>query len=445
MENLIKSVRDKKVTIIGAGISGKAASELACYLGAKVILTDDNNKKEILNDNNKIKYCFGYYPDESLNSELVIVSPGIDCNKNIFIKKVKQKKRPIVSEREFASWFTNSKTIAITGSNGKSTVVEILGKVFKLKFPNTMIGGNIGIPYSSNVLNELKNKLKHVIHILEISSYQLEKVYFFKPEISCILNIAKDHLERYGSYKNYYQTKFKIYNENKLFYNGEDEILKERFSKTKHTTPFSTKNDKEYSINEKKIFNKLNNDHIDLSKINLLGNHNIENIFAVLYISNEMNIEFEFVKKIIYNFKSLEHRMEKINSNPLIINDSKSTNLHSCKAAVNSFDENMILILGGYSNEKIEKDEIISIVNKKTIKRIICYGEIGETIYGIIKNYKKSKYINNFKEAIFESLDKLSKNEILLFSPGFKSFDQFINFEERGIAFRKNIEEYFKK
>ena len=119
-----------------------------------------------------------------------------------------------------------------------------------------------------------------------------------------------------------------------------------------------------------------------------------------------MNIEFEFVKKIIYNFKSLEHRMEKINSNPLIINDSKSTNLHSCKAAVNSFDENMILILGGYSNEKIEKDEIISIVNKKTIKRIICYGEIGETIYEIIKNYKKSKYINNFKEAIFESLDK---------------------------------------
>ena len=208
----MKSIKDKKVTVIGAGLSGKGASQLASYLGAEVLLTDIKNKLDYKEKYDRIKISLGTYPEEAFQSELIIVSPGIDCQKNEFVIKLAKQNIPIISEIEFASWFTKSKLIAITGSNGKSTVVEILGNIIKHKYPNAMVGGNIGIPFSENVLRELKNKLTNVIHVLEISSYQLEKTYAFKPQIACILNISKDHLDRYDSYESYYKTKFKSKN-----------------------------------------------------------------------------------------------------------------------------------------------------------------------------------------------------------------------------------------
>jgi len=446
MNQPMKSIKDKKVTIVGAGISGKGASQLATYLGAEVLLTDI--KKNVTHKEkylDRVKISLGSYPEEAFQSELIIVSPGINCQKNEFIKKLAKKNIPIISEIEFASWFTKSKLIAITGSNGKSTVVEILGNIIKQKYPNTMIGGNIGIPFSQNVLRELKNRLKNVIHVLEISSYQLEKTYTFNPEIACILNISKDHLDRYDSYESYYKTKFKIYKKNKLFYNTEDEILKHKFLGLSNTAPFSIRNDNSFAIKNNRIINKANNTFFELSKIKLIGKHNIENILAVLHMLNEINIEHKIIEKTIYNFQPLNHRMEKINDQPLIINDSKSTNMHSCKAAIDSFEGDMILILGGYSSEAVNKDEIIDIINKKNIKNVICYGQVGMKLHKNINRYKNSKYLKNLKKATQEAIINLSTNMTLLFSPGFKSFDQFNNFEERGNAFKEYVNIYIKK
>ena len=446
MYKQMKSIKDKKITVIGAGISGKGASQLACYLGAKVLLTDIkkkiDNKEEYLNN---VKISLGTYPEEAFQSELIIVSPGINCQKNEFIKKLAKKNIPIISEIEFASWFTKSKLFAITGSNGKSTVVKILGNIIKKKYPNAMIGGNIGIPFSQNVLSELKNKLDNVIHILEISSYQLEKTYSFKPQTACILNISKDHLDRYDNYESYYKTKFKIYNNNKLFYNIEDKILKQKFLGLSNTIPFSIKNDNSFLIENNKIINKSNNNFFEISKIKLIGKHNIENILAVLHMLSEIKIEHKTIEQTIYNFQSLNHRMEKIKDLPLIINDSKSTNMHSCKAAIDSFKGDITLILGGYTNETINEDEIIKIINKNNIKNIICYGQIGPKLHKIINKYKNSKYLENLKEATQEAIFNISENMTLLFSPGFKSFDQFNNFEERGDAFKEYISIYLKK
>ena len=441
----MKSIKDKKITVIGAGLSGKGASQLASYLGAEVLLTDIKNKLDYKEKYDRIKISLGTYPEEAFQSELIIVSPGIDCQKNEFVIKLAKQNIPIISEIEFASWFTKSKLIAITGSNGKSTVVEILGNIIKHKYPNAMVGGNIGIPFSENVLRELKNKLTNVIHVLEISSYQLEKTYAFKPQIACILNISKDHLDRYDSYENYYKTKFKIYNNNKLFYNIEDEILKHKFEGLSNTVPFSIKNDKSFLIKNNRIINKANNTFIELSKVQLIGKHNIENILAVLHMLNEIKVEHEIIEKTIYNFQSLNHRMEKINNHPLIINDSKSTNIHSCKAAIDSFDSDIILILGGYSAESIDENEIISIINKKNIKNVICYGQVGMKLHKIIDRYNNSRYLENLKEATKEAIINLSADMTLLFSPGFKSFDQFNNFEERGNAFKEYVNIYIKK
>ena len=443
----IKKIKDKNITVVGAGLSGLGASQLACYLGANVTLTDIN-KVSIKNKNNfkNITMSLGKYPKQLTECELMIVSPGIDCRKNSFIKKVEKNGTPIISEIEFASWFTDSKIIAITGSNGKSTVVRLLSEILKEHYSNTMLGGNIGIPFSSNVLKELKNKTKNTIHVLEISSFQLEKVYFFKPDIACILNISKDHLNRYKNYNEYYNTKFKIFNGNKLFYNGDDKILKEKFKNLKNTAPFSLYEDNLFSFKKDLIIKKSNkNKFINISKINLIGKHNIQNIFAVLHITEEINKDFNISKKIIYNFKPLKHRMEKIKNSPTFINDSKSTNLTSTAVAVNSYKKNITLILGGYSKDIIDKKAVLNIIKKKRVNKVICYGDIGTQLLDIIKKYKFSIFIEDFQKAIIYCAKMAQKNEIILLSPGFKSFDQFNNFEERGNAFKKHIYNYYKK
>lgn len=443
----LKEIKDKNITIVGAGLSGLGASKLASYLGAKVTLTDI--KKVSIKNNKKLKNVtmyLGEYPEELNNCDLIIVSPGIDCRKNDFIKEVEKHCIPIISEIEFASWFTKSKIIAITGSNGKSTVVKLLAEIFKKHYSNTMLGGNIGISFSSNVLEELKNKSKNTIHILEISSFQLERIYYFKPNIACILNISKDHLDRYENFKEYYSTKFKIYSGNKLFYNEDDIILTENFKNLKNTFSFSLQNGDLFYLKNNLIINKKNKENfIDISKINLIGKHNLQNIIAVLHINEEINTNFNITKKIIYNFKPLKHRMEKIKTNPIIINDSKSTNLNSTVAAINAYKDKINLILGGYSNESIFKDEIVKITNRIRVNKIICYGQAGTQLHKIVKKHKKSKYINNFKEATKYALQNSNKNEIILLSPGFKSFDQFNNYEERGNAFKKYVADYYKK
>ena len=233
-----------------------------------------------------------------------------------------------------------------------------------------------------------------------------------------------------------------------MFYNKDDVILNKNFSGKSRTISFSIKTDKNYSIKNNKIIKNNSNEIIlNQNKINLIGNHNLSNILASIYISREMGISYNEIKKTLYKFKPLEHRLEPINTRnkTLFINDSKSTNLTSTIVAINSFTKKIILIIGGFSKGAIDKNQLAYIVNKKTIMHIICYGQKGQDLYRQIKTKKESVYIKDFKKSI-EHAAKIAKNEhIVLLSPGFKSFDQFNNFEERGNAFKNIIKNYYKK
>ena len=273
-KNFINTIQNKKITIVGAGISGLGAAHLAQHLGASVTLTDINHKlkKQDLIRLKDINIILGKYPDidKTFQSELVIVSPGIDCTKNKFIQKISHKKIPIISEIEFASWYTKSKIIAVTGTNGKSTVVKLVADMISTKYSNTMLGGNIGISFSMNVLDEIKNNKNDVIHVLEISSFQLEKIYLFKSSIACILNISPDHLNRYKDFEDYCNTKFKIYNKNLLFYNGNDNVLDKKFIKNKMCESFS--NHSKIKIANNTIYDsKTNQKILNIKKTNLLA------------------------------------------------------------------------------------------------------------------------------------------------------------------------------
>ena len=450
IDYLKRNIENKDITILGAGISGKGAAVLANYLGANVLLS--NNKKidnlNTLNKNIEIEYS---HSNKCLKSDLVIISPGINPHKNKIIKEIEKLNIPIISEIEFGYWFTKSPIIAVTGSNGKSTVVKLLYEIFKNEFKDAMLGGNIGISFSENVYNELINKNKTIIHILELSSFQLQKTIKFKPNLSCILNITKDHIKRHGSFENYFNDKLKIIqNSSKdsyITYNGDDLKLKGYFSSNKNALPFSIKNKmQDFTINDKRIFyTKKKKLIINQDNTNLIGNHNLSNLLASIQIAKIFNIDSKTIKDSLLTFKPLKHRMEKlkIKSDKIFINDSKGTNLVATHSAIDSFDKNIILIIGGYSDDNIIDDDIEKLIKRKNIHSIICYGQIGNKLFKIAKKTKKTYYKKLFSDAILYAIKHSFNDSIVLLSPGYKSFDQFKNFEERGDKFKEIINQYY--
>ena len=444
-----QNIKNKNITVLGAGISGIGASNLAYYKNAKVLLSNNKKFNNESSLNNKIKKEY-LHSNKCMNSDLVIISPGINSKDNNTVKKIETQNIPIISEIEFASWFTKSPIIAVTGSNGKSTVVKILYHIFKNKYKNVFLSGNIGVSFSMNVYKELKNKLKNSIHILEVSSFQLERIHSLKPYISCILNITEDHLDRHGSFNNYLNQKIKItknHNEESfIVYNQDDKNLKKILKDKINSYPYSLKNKNAFYIKKNTIYcSKTNKKIINQEQTKLIGKHNLSNILACIEICRLFNISLEHIINSLLDFKPLDHRMEVIykKNNFLIINDSKGTNLDSTESAIKSFDNKIILLLGGFSKEQINQQKIINTTKSKNIYKIICFGKIGKNIYKILNEYKSIKYIKNFEKAILKSIEYSLNEKSILFSPGFKSFDEFKNFEERGNMFKKIVNNYY--
>ena len=345
------NIKNKNITIIGGGVSGIAAAQLASYLGANVFLSDKKNIK--YNFKKYISYEEGEHTEKCYECDFAIVSPGVNIN-NTFFNDFNKKNIQLISEIEFASWYTSSPIIGITGSNGKSTTVSILKNIFSHEYESTFMGGNIGVPFSLNVLNENKNKKKDVIHILELSSFQLEKINTFKPYIACILNLSEDHLDRYSSANDYYNAKLNItknlnkecyflYNKkNRAYYTGLEQ-------KTNIIELNLNSSNSDFFLDKDCIVDYKNNSTlIDCKKIKLKGTHNIENIIACIHIAKLFKIDNSIIKNALENFNPLKHRMEivKIKNNITYIDDSKATIV--------------------YDNDKVTDSEILSSLQANT-------------------------------------------------------------------------------
>ena len=418
----------KKISILGAGRSGIAAAKLGSYAGAKVLLSDTKSNIHDININN-VSVEWGGHSNKVLESDFIIKSPGIPNNINI-IEKAKIKNIKIISEIEFAGSFTSLPIIAITGSNGKTTTVELLNNIFKNAGYNSILGGNVGTPFSENVLCEISKKYKDGVHLLELSSFQLEQTENLSLEIGCILNISEDHLDRYKNYEEYINTKLKITklinNNGFIVYNNNDEILRKKISGTKNSIAFS--------------YTDLYKTKINTDNIHLKGKHNHSNIAAILAISNIYNISENIIINTLENFKSLPHRLEfikKINGIS-IYNDSKATNIRSMVAAIDSFRENIVVVVGGLDKGN---SNFLSAMEKfeDKIKFISCYGESGEKIFNMIKTKFSCCYNKLFSKAVSEAILNSKKDDVLLLSPGCASYDQFGSYIERGNKFKQII------
>ena len=438
----------KNVGIVGLGKSGYWASKLAKNLHYNVFVSDTNSNIDtsMIDDleNLGVETELGKHTNKILNSDIIIKSPGISNDIEI-LKKIKESDIPIISEIEFAGMISNVKNICITGTNGKTTTVSLIDQILKEEL-NVLKSGNIGIPFSQIVLEHRlydKNDIDYCI--LELSSFQLEHCSHLKKEISAFINISNDHLDRYESFNDYFNTKLKIFENSKYcFFNNEDKILKEKIKNDNiDKEPFSTQEDKgNFFFENNKIFSNDRSISINIDEISIKGIHNISNIMIAAEIAHKVGIKKENIFKAIKNFKGLEHRFEFLKSFNSIdyINDSKSTNVDSTVKALKSITKKVVLILGGIPKEN-DFNEIL--LYKSKILKIVVYGEAKDMIYDSLSQEVEVLKIHSFDDAVHIAIKNAIKDSVVLLSPGCASFDQFNNYEERGIKYKNIIERFY--
>lgn len=435
----------KKILIWGIGLTGISCVNFFIKKGIipRIIDTRINIKKSLLFHKMPkfIKIKLGLKISTWIfESDLIVISPGISIYHPLLVQAAKFGIE-IIGDIELFCRETNKPIIAITGSNGKTTVTTMLKNIAKQQKTYTItVGGNIGIP-ALDILND-----KTDIYILELSSFQLETTYSLKAHVAVVLNITPDHIDRYPlGFKQYKKTKLKIYqNAKTCIFNIKDNFTKLiNLDKYQKKVTFG-KNFGDYYISSYKLqlwISYKNEKLVNIKNILLKGTHNLENILATIAISDIIGFSRKNILKVILSYTGLKHRFQVIlnKNNIKWINDSKSTNIDSTIKAINSIQlkGTLWLILGGYA-----KNANFSILDKhlnykKT--KIYCYGTDGKNIANLFP--KISINVNTLAEIIFLITKKIKPNDVVLLSPGCSSTDQFVNFEERGNLFSKLVKQ----
>ncbi len=430
-----------KALIIGAGVSGKSANKMLKKLGYSTYLLDD-----------KKKIRFAGLKDRLLsNLSLVVLSPGVELSHKLVVE-AQTKNIEVVGELELGFRELKCKTIAITGTNGKTTTTTLVKELMLGEAENVYVGGNIGIPVTSFAMNTKPND----VAVLEVSSFQLETISTFHPHVACLLNITPDHLNRHKTMQNYINAKLRIFeNQEPSDYaviNLDDPLLNtlDLSSIKSQIYYFSIKmpckgcyleNGSIYFNNGQESFYIMQE-----SDISLAGEHNLSNVLAGLLCAILSNAKINLLGAKVHNFKGVSHRLEYITevNGVTYINDSKSTNISSTIVAMHAMKEPTTLILGG-SDKGFEFDELFENVTEN-IKNFVLVGETKNKIlksaqkYGISNVYEAS----SFKDAVKLSESLAERGEIVLLSPACASFDMFKNYEQRGKVFASLVREIEK-
>ena len=433
----------KRVVILGAGISGMGAAMLAKKMDLDVFVSDnakiDVNNREIL-INNKIDWeDNGHSLKNIINADEVIKSPGISDQIEL-IQILKNNQIPVISEIEFAYKYTTSKIIAVTGSNGKTTTTLLIGHILKKAGLDVLIAGNIGISFSG----ELAIRDYDYI-VLETSSFQLDGINTFKPDIAILLNISQDHLDRYNyNMSEYIRSKFRI-SENQndtdfLIYNTDDLLVKNILTNARKI-PVSLNNFQEEGAfyNEGIIIN-LNNTTMKIQELSLQGKHNLFNSMAAAMAARVLEIKDSVISQAMTDFENLEHRLEYVLTVHGIdfINDSKATNINSCWYALESMSKDVVWIAGGV--DKGNDYKLLEQIVEEKVKAIICLGKDNEKIINSFRGKVNTiVQATDMSDAVDQSYTLASQGDVVLLSPACASFDMFSNYEDRGLQFKNEV------
>jgi UDP-N-acetylmuramoylalanine--D-glutamate ligase len=443
----------RKIIILGAGESGVGTALLAKQKGFDVFVSDASAIQPVFKaelDANNIPYESGTHDVvRILAADEVMKSPGIP-EKNELVQQIRAKGIPVISEIEFGFRYKGaSKIVAITGSNGKTTTTSLLFHICKVAEADVAIVGNIGFSFARQIVEDPK-----ALYVIEVSSFQLDDIDTFRPDIAILLNITEDHLDRYNyQFENYIKSKFRII-ENQtekdcFIYCIDDEVITQQLELlTTHTNllPFSMKQElkKGGYIKNDQMMLKIQEERVTMSIYDfaLKGKHNAYNTMAASIAASTLGIRKEKIREAVSNFHSLEHRMEFVATVKGVdfINDSKATNVNSTWYALESMQKPTVLILGGV--DKGNDYELVADLVKEKVKAIICMGTDNTKLISFFKD-KVAQIIevDSAKKAVNASFKLAEKGDVVLLSPACASFDLFKNYEDRGHQFKESVKE----
>ena len=443
-------IHGKKIVILGSALSGVAAAKLAVRQGADVFVSD--NQDTLANQDTLIELKalgipgeLGQHSDQIYDADLWIISPGIAQDSEL-VQKAQSNDIPIISEIEFASWFTEAPILAITGSNGKTTTAHLLAEMIQTDDLHGALAGNVGIPFAEMVLEDLGNPDPKRVWVLEISSFQMEFIEHFKPYIAIFLNITPDHLNRYPSMKEYIAAKMNMWSrqtaEDFIVYNADDTILVEEIAEsTSRKIAFGLGHHPEaiFQPNRTKIYTEEHATLIEMNQLALPGKHNLANALAAATAARLMGVSNKSIATTMSQFSGVPHRLEPIAeiNGVTYINDSKATNLDAVQVALESFTQPIILLLGGLDKGGDFRSLLPHTHNN--LKEVIAFGQAKELILTALRDAVRSTSVMDLKEALELAQNCSQPGDVVLLSPGCASFDQFKNFEERGDHFRSLV------
>lgn len=447
------NLKGKKFLVVGAGISGIAATELLIKHNVSVILYDakEEQKPEEIRKKSpilaEVELVLGELPETIIEQcDIAILSPGVPIDIPI-VERMKKAGMQIWGEIELAYAFEQGKVLAITGTNGKTTTTSLLGEIIKHVSFDVKVVGNIGIPYTSMVSDTTKES----ITVAEISSFQLETVHKFCPQVSAILNITPDHLNRHKTMENYIAVKESIIKNQRAddtcVLNYEDEVLR-KFGTLVHTKTifFSSKRrlEKGLYLDGEEIVYQTEHELLPIVKISdlhLVGSHNVENVMAATAIAYAIGVPIEVIRKAVLAFQGVEHRVEFVCEKDGIIyyNDSKGTNPDASIQAIRAMSRPTLLIGGGYDKQS-EFDTYIKEFGDK-VKLLVLIGATKEKIAKTARQYGFDAilFADSLKEAVRLCREHAKQGDAVLLSPACASWDMFQSYEQRGTLFKEYV------
>ena len=432
------------ISILGGGESGVGAALLAKSKGFDVFLSDAGQLKENYQQTlreNQIEFeTGGHSLERILGSQEIIISPGIP-EKTDIVKAIKAKGISLVSEIEFAARYTKAKIVAITGSNGKTTTTLLTYHFLKSAGLKVGLAGNIGQSFAKQVMED-----QHDIYVLEISSFQLDRCFQFKPDVAVLLNITPDHLDRYEyKFENYIASKFRIFQNadasTSCVFWADDEVLKANLAKIAtsarlKTVSFKTKADAYITADSI----QFDGTTLNLADAPLNGPHNAINMSVAILAAHEAGISFSQILQSLPFFENAPHRLESCGSwnGVEFINDSKATNVDAVFYALNSYKQPLILMMGGV--DKGNEYEVLDPLVKEKVKGLICLGtdnaKLEAHFGGIVPQLFAT---DSLEKAVKKGMEWAASGDVVLLSPACASFDLFKNYEDRGDQFKNTV------
>lgn len=435
----------RHILVFGLARSGFAAARLLLGAGAKVCGADENEKVEIPPDLTTLETHLGHFRAEIIDDiDEIIVSPGVPDDHPVF-SAAAERKIAVIGELELAFRFVRGPIIAVTGTNGKSTTVEMIGAMLKEDGREAVVAGNTGTPFSS-VLDEID---ENGFFVIEVSSFQLETIERFHPVCAGILNLTPDHLDRYKAIEDYYGAKEKMLDnmapDDYFFYNSDDPLCEAAAAKTEAVlVPFSSSGrvpggvylDREFLIRE----SAEGTEEIvcDRGSIRVVGIHNVENALAAIAAVTPFGVTADSCRRALASFAGLPHRMELVTRSGGIsyYNDSKATNVEAAVKSLKGLDSPVVLIAGGHDKGG-DFSKLFELPD--VVRSIITIGEAAGLIEEAAGNGIPCTRASSMEEAVAIASGAAEEGWLVVLSPACASFDMFDDFEHRGRVFRDSV------